>query len=204
MKRLAFLRIAGLAGILSLAAASANAQNLVQNGSFEDPSVGDGNTAVFTGWNSGGNFVTGNTFYNAYGAHAGEQWLGFGCVGDECGTWQMLDTTPGQGYTFSFWYASDGFLQNSMNVFWNGSNLFGTANDPAHGWEEYTFSVTALGNDVIRFSGRDDPRWLSIDDVCVSANGACSAETTTPEPASLALLIPGLLGLGVVSRRHRA
>src|SRR5262245_36192793 len=97
-----FKIIASLVGLAAYAS-SANAQNLVQNGSFEDPALADGSWSIYEsipGWTSsdcGIEIQRGAAGSPANGAQLVE--LDSWCSDTIS---QTLDTTPGDDYTVSF------------------------------------------------------------------------------------------------------
>ncbi len=168
------------------------AQNLLTNGSFE--------TGDFTGWTVNGleEVVTGPfAYYN--GAQNGSWYTVWGNIGNDGSISQTFTDTPGQSYTFSFWFAANGDNPSDFSAYWNGTQLLSLSN-PNTGavWTEYTFTgLVGTGSDTITFNGRDDPSWMALDNVSVTAQTG----GTVPEPSSLILLGSGVLGLGGVIRR---
>ena len=86
-------------------------------------------------------------------------------------------------------------------------NALGSFTNTITGIENYGFA-DASGNNVISglafYITGDEPAGFAIDNVTFGAASVVIIPTTTPEPASLALLATGLVGvLGVARRRHR-
>ena len=187
------LVVAALFVFTSLGATAAFANNLVTNGSFE--------TGDFTGWNATDGsleLVVSGPFsvYNA--AQDGDFYSVWGNIGTDGVISQTFADTPGQHYTFSFWFASVGDDPSDFSASWNSSVLF-SQTDPNTGvnWTQFSFDVVGTGSDTITFAGRDDPAWMALDNVSVTPVGG----GTTPEPSSLLLLGSGALALGGVIRR---
>ena len=86
-------------------------------------------------------------------------------------------------------------------------NILGSFTNSALGIENYGFA-DASGNNVISglafYITGDEPAGFAIDNVQFGSASVVIIPTVTPEPASLALLATGLVGVfGVARRRHR-
>jgi hypothetical protein len=170
------------------------AQNLVTNGSFE--------TGDFTGWTTGGNFedteVVSGAFYDYTGAEDGNFYAVLGPVGSDGTLSQTLTDHAGAQYTISFWFGSVGDNPSDFSASWDGTQLLSLTNpNTGAAWSQYTYQVTGTGSDTLTFAFRDDPGYMSLDNVSVTENSGQSV----PEPSSLLMLGTGVLGLGGVVRR---
>jgi hypothetical protein len=196
MKRFVWSGI--MVALLGLVPATAQAGNLVLNGTFA--------TGDFTDWTTTaaahGSLFGVNTADplppNTFAAYFGGTSVGFYDT-----IQQSVPTTAGATYTFSFWLANDGGVPNfyAFNAFWGGLAVLQIANGSSAGFPYtlYSFTETATSSSTtILFQGFQVPGFFFLDDIVVSP-------TIIPEPSSLALAgIGSVVMAGYVWRwRHR-
>ena len=170
---------------------AATAQNLVVNGGFE--------TGDFTGWTapSESYFERVDTTYTASGNYAGEI-AGYSYNPDTLS--QQIATIAGQAYRIRFdylWDITAPDTLNSLALDWNGDLLFQQQNvvDNGYQWHRFTGLVTGTGSDLLKFTAANDPGYVWIDNVSLSA---------VPEPLSWTLLLSGFGAVGVALRARRS
>jgi hypothetical protein len=201
--------------------------NLITNSSFETPVVPVG---VFTNFLSGSTGITGwtvvgpeasvvSTSFTSFGilfpAEDGSQWLDLTGDGSNAveGVQQAVATSPGTRYTLSFWVGNvfnpggiygttstvnvrlGGISGTLLGAFTNSSTTTGTQT-----WQQFTTSFTATGSSTTLDFINGDPRTDNtngLDNVVLLASGTSGV----PEPATLSLLMVGIIGLGL--RRSR-
>ncbi len=182
--------------IATCGVSSAVAASLVTNGDFE--------TGNLSGWNLAG-IGSGAAFNGQYygvdaaDAHSGNYGAFFGPpAGDVMTLFQILSTTPGSGYTISFWLAQDtdpspGYT-NSVSVLLGSSTAYTATGIGAQDYTFYSvYGVASTSSDILRFAFRNDAGYFSLDDVSITAG--------IPEPASFFLLAPVVGGLFLFRRR---
>jgi hypothetical protein len=204
---------------MALLASSAGASSIALNGGFSTGDFTDWSTSTCTGdgctaWavvnlitlpGGPGQPLSGDS----YAARTG-------CTGAACSSAtsgdtlsQTLATTALQTYTLTFYYDAGQHSDTTpghtteLDVLWNGSLVTNgqLIDEPAETWQEYSFTVTAAGpSTALEFTGRDDPDYIYITDISVTP----LVDPSAPEPASMALIGGGLLGMaGIVLRRRR-
>jgi hypothetical protein len=200
-----------LCGIL-LFAGSASAQNLLTNGSFEDPpfSAGTANYPLpsIPGWTSTADFEVWNQLQGP--AADGNQYLEMDV--STCTTIsQTIPTSASRNYLVSLAFAArDGVADNRIEVLWNGT-VIGTASADGSTqsgnvvWTHYAFPAQAGGTGSSTLQIRDvdacDGLGSLLDDVAV-------VQAPVPTPAlgraGFAQLAGGLILLALVLLRRRA
>ncbi|MEO7101742.1 MAG: DUF642 domain-containing protein [Gemmatimonadaceae bacterium] len=195
----------------------------VVNGGFETPAPPSGS---YTLYNSGGSIggwdvvgtgnvavVSGSFAQNgiSFGAQSGAAWLDLtGLSNSAAGVQQSIATSPGTAYDVSFWVGnvvnpSGIFGTTSTVVNVNGGTSFTAVNSGGVGtnalfWQQFTTSfVASSASTTISFTNGD----ASSDNSNGLDNVSVSAQSTVPEPTSVALLATGLIGLVPMIRRKR-
>ena len=169
------------------------AGNLVKNCGFE---MGN-----FSWWDTSNIEVTpgGHALTSVLGAldigpNTGQYYAGFGNVNSDATVSQTIQTTVGQGYDFSLFYAADGSKPHDFSVLWDGSVLLATPSQRTDSWVKYSFAVYGTGSDNIEFLGSNQYGYDGLDDVSL----------TVPEPALAGFCQLFLGGLVMMLRRRRA
>lgn len=191
---------------IAAGAFSAQAQNLVVNGSFEQVSASTtqntGTWAIYnsiTGWNGTPNIEVRDSI--AGNAQQGSNYVELD-TNNNSGMFQTIAAGAGW-YELSFWYSARmnvaagsnglGFTFGSLS----GQVLNTTAGAPSGNvWQQYTGLVLLNGPTSLMFyaTGKSDSLGGSLDNVTVTA---------VPEPESYAMMLAGLALMGTIARRRK-
>jgi hypothetical protein len=88
---------------------------------------------------------------------------------------------------------------SDFSAYWDGTQIYSVTNpDTGANWSQLSFTETGTGHDTIQFNFRDDPAYIGLDNVSVTAQ---SGQGTVPEPSSFLLMGSGALALAGVIRR---
>ncbi|HEY3949618.1 PEPxxWA-CTERM sorting domain-containing protein [Phenylobacterium sp.] len=181
------------------AGASAHAGELIVNGGFDADNPG---AAAPVGWTltqaaSGSDFFVGTPpFFSALSAPNTANFGAFG-DGDDVLS-QVIATTAGEDYTFSFDLAHIGLDANDFSASFDGATLLNKVDNADFNFTHFSFAVTATSNaTTVSFAGREVQDWYELDNVSVTS-------VTVPEPATWALMICGFGLAGAALRRRRA
>jgi Protein of unknown function (DUF642) len=226
------LRLVSVVVLLLLTSSIARAQ--VTNGSFETPTVTAGTftnfptgSAAITGWTVVGSpntevSIVSGTFsqfgitFEAAPGDMGKQWLdltGNGTNSMTEGVTQTVSTIAGHTYLLSYFIGNTTGAPgvfgttSTVNVSVNGSPTFSDTNSNANttglDWKPISHTFVAGGSTTLTFLNGDGPGDNSngLDIVSLTDQGVAGA---VPEPASVALVVSGLVGLGLLPRRKRS
>ncbi len=199
---------------------SAQAQNLVQNGSFEASSIlpGPWFLAVPAGFSTIQNWNVGtpstptqssqgvdiiNNIHNPVWSHTGSQSIDMAGSPGPGTLYQILNTVPGNPYTLTFFASSVKVtgLTASLSIHWDG-NLIDTIDTPQRGaWQAFTYCVTASGSTtrlefVSQVAGDEGALvdTVSVHDIS-SGNYVINGDFEQPVISSESVFIPAGFGL---------
>ena len=115
---------------------------------------------------------------------------------------QLLNTTPGETYTISYWLYNQGGTPNQFFASWNNSPIAASTLTNVAAFSAYTnysFSVVATAATTpVSFSFLQVPNFWNLDDVSVTVSAAPPV-STPDQGASVALFGIALIGLGVLA-----
>ncbi len=191
-----------LVGLLCLVMAGpAAGGNLVMNAGFETDTFQDWSLSGNTSYTLVSAMMTSTKGGGLYAPQEGHYYALLGPVGSLGSLTQTIATTPGQEYTFRWWMASDGDYANEFRASWNGASVFDEKDISRQGFQEYSSTVQATGtSSTIAFAFRDDPGYLALDDISVTAVSSAQA---VPEPSTLVLAGLGAIAIAAASMGKR-
>lgn len=191
---------------------AALSENLVINGSFENPVPAgswEGYKDSILGWSSGNGYKIEIQKSGTVGsslAYEGNQYLELDSDGNSK-VMQQINGSAGE-YNLSFYYSprpnTASGSTNDFKVFFDGQEVFSATNlkpDSRYTfWSSFTNTVTAMNDNpwlVFQGAGNQDSLGAFIDAVSLTK----TQTTPTPIPAAAWLFITGLSGLAVLRRR---
>ena len=194
------LKLASVVALIISAMINANAQNIVVNPGFE------ASTSFAPAWTLTEQGPPGPPNLSNVGttpalAHSGNNHANLADDPGQSGSLtQLLTTTPGARYTFSFWLANDSNVPvNSFSASFGGSLVYTTTSSVFGATGAYTqviiANLLATGTStLLSFNFRHDDDFWRLDDVSVVA---------TPESgATLWLALPAFAALCIVNLRR--
>jgi hypothetical protein len=207
------------AGLVSTGALAAT---MVVDGSFEDTThfvVNSGNDTMvlnpgdtaLTGWNVINNQIAWIGPTNPFGITASDgqyslDLQSYSDSGTYGGVTQSLATVIGGQYLLTFdlgtYFGGDALTASAGT----GSHLFTAPSRASFGWDPESLSFTATSTStLLTLLGTTNANdYIGLDKVAVTCTASCSVVTSVPEPATWALFLLGIGGIGFMMRaRHK-
>jgi hypothetical protein len=186
--------LSALAAVLFAGLGSAQAAELLQNGSFE--------TGDFSGWDltdsSGLSFVQPVSF--GFGAQSGNFYVYAGPPSSSPGVLsQAFSDTAGSKLDISGWAIGDSAVERGLGEisYFFDDVLLGSPDLSSGTWTQSTFQVTATGSDTFSIHYSNDASFNGLDNFSV-------AGSSVPEPSTWILLLIGMIGLAPFARTARS
>ena len=185
------------AAVLAAAGTQARAQNLVTNAGFESAVALEGFTVATCEAGLG-------AFRSGIFGRTGSFGLAFNSRACNATVTQTIATTVGQQYSISLFARSGNAASaNNLTISFGGTELFNQMLTNT-AFQQFVFTATATSTSTAFVIGGRSATNNAVDDRSITAIGGVS---TVPEPATVALMGTGLLGLvggGYLRRRASA
>ncbi len=208
-------KLAATLAVALSASAFATPIELVENGSFEIPRVDSWATFPdIPGWRAseGGLEIQPSGTIPGINAFEGRQYAELDTYVNSA-MWQNLNTVAGEFYKLTFAYMprpdNRNADSNKILAYWNGTKI-----DMEIGWKQDDWSVVVIDNLVSRPGGGSQLMFMAggqsdsfggfVDGVSVTARTLAAVQpdvSSVPEPSTYAMLLTGLLAVGVSTRR---